>query len=76
MKIKSKLTLGFLACGLIPLAIAAVSSHFGINSGMTTLQEKATEDIEHKVVASLEAQQSLKKAQILEKIQFILLRGE
>ncbi len=64
MKIRTKLTLGFLACGLVPLAIAAVTSHMGINRGMTTLREQANADIQEKMAASLQSQKSLKKVQI------------
>lgn len=57
MKIRGKLTSGFLACGLIPLVIAAVVSFSSMKSGMTQLTEQASSDIRHKVTASLEAQQ-------------------
>lgn len=64
MKIRSKLTIGFLACGLAPLAIASVVSYFDVRDGMTTLTEQASTDMRTKIAASLQAQQALKKDQI------------
>jgi methyl-accepting chemotaxis protein len=64
MKIRSKLTVGFLACGIAPLAIAAVVSYFVISDGMSALTEQASSDMRNKVSASLQAQQALKKDQI------------
>ena len=64
MKIRSKLTVGFLACGIAPLAIAAIVSYFVMSDGMSTLTEQASTDMRAKVSASLQAQQALKKDQI------------
>lgn len=64
MKIRSKLTIGFLACGLIPLAIATVASYSAMSGGMAALTEEASTDMRSKVIASLQAQQALKKDQI------------
>ena len=64
MKIRTKLTIGFLACGIVPLAIVSIANYAGMKSGMTTLTEEASEDMRSKVVASLQAQQALKKDQI------------
>jgi len=64
MKIRSKLTVGFLACGLIPLAIAAVTSYCSMGSGMATLSEQAKISMQEKTHSALQAQQAVKKDQI------------
>ncbi len=64
MKIRTKLIIGFLACGLVPLLVVSIASFFSMKNGMTTLTDQARKDIQHKVTASLQAQESLKKDQI------------
>lgn len=64
MKIRTKLTIGFLACGLLPLIIATVTSFSAMKSGMGSLTNEAREDMRSKVISSLQAQQALKKDQI------------
>ena len=64
MRTRTKLILCFLACGLVPLAIAAVTNYLSMQSGMTSLAEQAGEDVRQKMTASLEAQRALKQDQI------------
>lgn len=64
MKIRSRLTIALLACGLVPLVVASVSNLALLNSGIDRLTEQAGEDLRAKVAASLESQQAIKKDQI------------
>ncbi len=64
MKIRSKLTLGFLVCGLVPLAIATIASFASMKGGMATMTDEARKDMRDKVVSSLQAQQELKAGEI------------
>ena len=64
MKIRSKLIIGFLACGLAPLAVAATVSYLDMRDGMSSLTDQASVDMRAKVAANLQTQQALKKAQI------------
>jgi methyl-accepting chemotaxis protein len=60
MKISTRLTLGFLACGLLPLLVAGVFSYRSSIDGVTALRERAAEDIYTRVVTNLEQQRDLK----------------
>lgn len=62
--LRKRLTVILLACGLVPLAIAACISYSSANSGLETVRETVVEDMREKVTASLVAQRSLKKSQI------------
>jgi methyl-accepting chemotaxis protein len=64
MKISTRLTLGFLACGLAPLLLAAAVGFWNARSGMSSVRELAIADIRAKASASLEAQQALKAQQV------------
>ena len=64
MKIRSKLTIGFLACGLVPLILIAFTSYSAMTTGLTNQADRAAEDMNEKVISSLQAQHSLKKASI------------
>ncbi|MAT70711.1 MAG: hypothetical protein CMJ58_14445 [Planctomycetaceae bacterium] len=64
MNVRGKLTAGFLACGLVPLAISAVAGYMALNGGLEKVQTSAAEDMKTKVVANLESQRALKANQI------------
>ena len=64
MKIRSKLTIGFLACGLIPMVLLAITSYTAMRTGLLEQSQSAEEDLRHKVSSSLQAQHALKKASI------------
>jgi methyl-accepting chemotaxis protein len=66
MKISTRLTLGFLACGMLPLVISSVIGYLNANSGMDSVRELAVADIRAKASASLEAQQALKAQQVID----------
>ena len=62
MKLHSKLMLTYVACGLIPLAIAATASYILASRGVSDVATKA--DLEQRVTESLVAQRTLKRAQL------------
>ena len=64
MNIRTRLTFGFLACGLAPLIVAATASLFAARGGLATFREHATEDMRAKATAFLVSQQALKRAQV------------
>ncbi|TWT36065.1 Methyl-accepting chemotaxis protein PctB [Posidoniimonas corsicana] len=64
MKIRTKLTLGFLACGLVPLSIAAVTSYLAASSAMHAVQTHAVADMRAKATAVVEVQRALKTRQV------------
>lgn len=64
MKIRTKLTAGFLVCGMLPLLIAAVASYISASNGLSTVQDRASAELRAKAVATLESQRGLKKNQI------------
>lgn len=64
MGLRKRLSIILLACGLVPLGIAAGVSYFTAQAGLSSVREDVTEDARAKVVASLTAVQALKKAQI------------
>ena len=64
MKIRTKLTLAFLSCGLAPVVIAAVVGYTAARNSLSAVGARATDDMRAKATAFLQSQQSLKKAQI------------
>ena len=42
MKIRTKLTIGFLACGLAPLLVGAAASYWAASSGLETVRQHAS----------------------------------
>lgn len=64
MSVRTKLLVGFLACGLVPLAVASYLSFSNLGAATSNLEAQSVTDIREKVVASLQAQQGLKKQQI------------
>lgn len=66
MSIKTRLTLGFLACGILPLLVAGAISYSSSQSGLAELREHAAKDIRARAVALLEQQRGLKTRQVEE----------
>lgn len=64
MKIRTKLTIGFLVCGLAPLVIATVVSYCASSNSLANLQHHAAEDMRAKATSFLQSQQALKSTQI------------
>ena len=64
MKIRTRLTLGFLACGVLPLLFVTVVSYRSATSGLDTVSDHASNDMQAKATALLEMQRGLKTAQI------------
>ncbi len=64
MNIRSKLILGFMLCGLVPLIVASLVSYGTMTGGLGSMRTQAASDMEGKVSASLQSQHGLKKAQI------------
>lgn len=64
MTLRSRLTLGFLACGIAPLLVAGAISYCSSQSGLGKLREHASEDIKARAIALLEQQRGLKARQI------------
>ncbi|MCA9240865.1 MAG: methyl-accepting chemotaxis protein, partial [Planctomycetales bacterium] len=64
MKIRTKLTIGFLACGLAPLLVGAAASYWAASSGLETVRQHASQDMADKAASFLQAQQALKRVQI------------
>ncbi|TWT72781.1 Methyl-accepting chemotaxis protein PctB [Posidoniimonas polymericola] len=64
MKMRTKLIVGFLVCGLAPLLVAGLAGYWTSTSGMTSVQEHATADMRAKATAFLQSQQALKRVQI------------
>jgi len=64
MKIRSKLTLGFLACGLVPMVLVTITSYTAMTSGLAKQSDQASEDMRAKITSSLQAQHALKKESI------------
>ncbi len=44
MKIKTRLVLGFVACGIVPLIIVGSVNYWTANRGMTGIQAEAQQD--------------------------------
>ncbi|MEO0531207.1 MAG: hypothetical protein AAF266_11635, partial [Planctomycetota bacterium] len=64
MSIRTRLTLGFLACGLAPLLISGAIGYLSSQKGLGQLREHAAEDIRNRAVALLEQQRGLKTQQV------------
>ncbi|TWT99212.1 Methyl-accepting chemotaxis protein PctB [Botrimarina colliarenosi] len=64
MKISTRLTLGFLACGVLPLVVAGAVSYKSSQSGLTDLRDQAASNIRSRAVALLEQQRGLKTQQV------------
>jgi methyl-accepting chemotaxis protein len=64
MKISTRLTLGFLACGIAPLLVSGIISYRSSLAGVSQLREYAAEDIRARAVSLLEQQRGLKTRQV------------
>lgn len=64
MKLRSKLIVGFLTCGLAPLMVATAVTYWVSSDGLSTVQQCAAEDMGAKAATFLESQQASKKVQI------------
>ena len=64
MKLRTRLTLAFLGCGLLPLVVAAAVSYNSASKGLEIVQRHASEDLNEKVTEALVAQRSLKQRQL------------
>ncbi|QDT69872.1 Methyl-accepting chemotaxis protein PctC [Planctomycetes bacterium MalM25] len=64
MNLRTRLTLGFLTCGVAPLLVAGAISYSSSQSGLGQLREHAAEDIRHRATALLEQQRGIKTQQI------------
>lgn len=64
MKLRSRLTLAFLGCGLLPLLAVAVASYAIASKGLETVQQRAADDLMEKVNTGLMAQRTLKRRQL------------
>ncbi|MCA9122146.1 MAG: PAS domain S-box protein [Planctomycetaceae bacterium] len=62
MKLRTRLMLTFLGCGLIPLVIAGAASYLLASRGVEAVATKA--NLEERVTQSLNAQRALKKSQL------------
>ncbi len=64
MKIRTRLTLAFLACGVLPLLIAGAIGYSASQSGLAKLRDQAGHDIRERATALLEQQRSLKAERV------------
>lgn len=63
-KLRSRLTLAFVACGVVPLMMAASASYFSAGAGFDNVRQQASDALRQNAVDALEAQRELKKIQI------------
>lgn len=64
--LRSQLTMAFLACGLIPLAVISSISYFRAASGFASVNQFASEQFQQNATDLLVAQRELKKKQLLD----------
>lgn len=64
MKIRNKLMLGFLACGIAPLAIVGTLAFSAAQSGLSDVQEEGLNAIESQATSQLVAVRDIKREQI------------
>lgn len=64
MRLRTKLTLTFLGCGLIPLVIMSVVSWNNSRSGFGQIQSAGTDGLKHQVTEQLVAIRDMKKQQV------------
>ncbi|MCP4785454.1 MAG: HAMP domain-containing protein [Fuerstiella sp.] len=64
MKIKTRLVLGFIACGVIPLIVVGLTNYWTANEGMTEIQTVAEQDFREKAANQLVSLRDVKKGQI------------
>ncbi len=64
MKLRTRLTLAFLACGVIPMLAAVVVSYRTADKGMNSIESRSEQEFENQTQNMLTAVRSQKKAQI------------
>ncbi len=64
MKIKTRLVLGFVGCGVVPLIIVGAVNYWVANKGMTDIQAGAQQDCREKATNQLVSLRDVKKGQI------------
>ena len=64
MKIRTRLMLGFLACGLLPIVAIAVANYLTAQSGTSLIESHARKDLQQKAKDHLVALRDIKKQQI------------
>ncbi|MEO1496847.1 MAG: methyl-accepting chemotaxis protein [Planctomycetota bacterium] len=64
MKIRTRLNLGFLTCGLAPLLLAGIIGYLSAQNGLGKLRERAAVDLGAKAKSLLVVQRDLKATQI------------
>ena len=64
MTFRMKLIGGFLACGLLPLGIAAVTTYISASKGMNLLEDNGATGLRANAEASLQAQQALTRSRV------------
>src|SRR5690349_16645004 len=71
MKLRTRLTLAFLVCGLLPLCISALVNYYTSTSGMKSIETTGTTAMEAKAKDQLVALRDAKKAQVEQYFNFI-----
>lgn len=64
MSIRTRLTLGFLACGVLPVLAAGAISYYSSQNGLNELRDSAADDIRSRATALLEQQRGLVTQQV------------
>ena len=64
MNIRTRLTLGLLACGLVPLLLAGVLGYSSATGGLGVIREHANNDLQAKAESLLAVQRGLKTTQV------------
>lgn len=64
MKLRTRLTLGFLACGILPIVAVATANLLTAKSGTSAIEIRAKTDLERKAQDHLMALRDMKKQQI------------
>jgi methyl-accepting chemotaxis protein len=71
MKLRTRLTLAFLVCGLLPLCISALVNYYTSTSGMKSIETTGTTAMEAKAKDQLVALRDAKKAQVEQYFNFV-----
>ncbi len=71
MKIKTRLLVGFLACGLLPIVAVATANYLASRSGTRDIEQHAQQDLTRKAEEHLVAMRDSKKQQIEDYFCFI-----
>lgn len=71
LDLRTRLTLAFVACGLIPLVVVAIICYSSASSGFTKVQDQATEALRKQSIDTLVVQRDLKTRQLTDYFGFI-----